>query len=109
MNELLANAGRRFYLKHPWQLCLAVTGIALGVAVYVGVDVANNSARRAFELSADLITGRTTHHLMAIKGNISNSQYRELRRIHLENQSKDSRTNLLSRLLLLQQRYADPL
>ena len=82
MNELLANAGRRFYLKHPWQLCLAVTGIALGVAVYVGVDLANNSARRAFELSADLITGRTTHHLMAIKGNISNSQYRELRIQH---------------------------
>lgn len=82
MNELLANAGRRFYLKHPWQLCLAVTGIALGVAVYVGVDLANNSARRAFELSADLITGRTTHHLMAVKGNISNSQYRELRIQH---------------------------
>ncbi len=82
MNELLARAGRRFYFKHPWQLGLAITGIALGVAVYVGVDLANDSARRAFELSADLITGRTTHHLMGTQGGVPDSLYRELRVDH---------------------------
>ncbi|MCY3732247.1 MAG: ABC transporter permease, partial [Rhodospirillaceae bacterium] len=70
------------YLKHPWQLCLALTGIALGVAVYVGVDLANDSARRAFELSAELVTGRTTHHLMGTDGTVPDDTYRELRVRH---------------------------
>ena len=79
MNGLLAQSGLRFYLRRPWQLCLAVSGIALGVAVYVGVDLANDSARRAFELSSDLITGSTTHHLMGARGEIADSLYRSLR------------------------------
>ena len=82
MNGLLAQSGLRFYLRRPWQLCLAVSGIALGVAVYVGVDLANDSARRAFELSSDLITGSTTHHLMGTRGEIADSLYRSLRMEH---------------------------
>ena len=82
MNGLLAQSGLRFYSRRPWQLCLAVSGIALGVAVYVGVDLANDSARRAFELSSDLITGSTTHHLMGTRGEISDSLYRSLRMEH---------------------------
>ena len=82
MNGLLAQAGLRFYCRRPWQLCLAVSGIALGVAVYVGVDLANDSARRAFALSADLITGSTTHHLMGTRGEVPDSLYRSLRMEH---------------------------
>jgi putative ABC transport system permease protein len=76
---LLSTAGVRFYLKHPWQLCLAVTGIALGVAVYVGVDLANDSARRAFELSENLVLGQVTHQLVGLNGNLPNSTYHDLR------------------------------
>ena len=82
MNGLLAQSGLRFYGRRPWQLCLAVSGIALGVAVYVGVDLANDSARRAFELSADLITGSTTHHLMGTRGEVPDSLYANLRMEH---------------------------
>ena len=82
MNGLLAQSGLRFYWRRPWQLCLAVSGIALGVAVYVGVDLANDSARRAFQLSSDLITGSTTHHLMGTRGEIADSVYRTLRMEH---------------------------
>ncbi len=82
MNGLLAQSGLRFYCRRPWQLCLAVSGIALGVAVYVGVDLANDSARRAFELSADLITGSTTHHLMGTRGEMPDSLYANLRMAH---------------------------
>ena len=82
MNGLLVQSGLRFYCRRPWQLCLAVSGIALGVAVYVGVDLANDSARRAFELSADLITGSTTHHLMGIRGEVPDSLYANLRMEH---------------------------
>jgi putative ABC transport system permease protein len=78
----LSKAARRFYLRRPWQLALAVTGIALGVAVYVGVDLANDSARRAFELSADLVRGRATHQLVGVGADIPDALYRELRLAH---------------------------
>ncbi len=82
MIGLLSTAAARFYLKHPLQLCLAVTGIALGVAVYVGVDLANDSARRAFELSENLVLGRTTHQLVGLDGDLPNAIYRDLRIEH---------------------------
>ena len=82
MIGLLSLAGSRFYLKHPWQLFLAVTGIALGVAVFVGVDLANDSARRAFQLSEDLVLGRVTHQIVGLDGTLANSVYRDLRIEH---------------------------
>ncbi len=82
MNGLLALSGLRFYRRRPWQLCLALSGIALGVAVYVGVDLANDSARRAFRLSSDLITGNATHHLMGTGGEVADNVYRSLRMEH---------------------------
>ena len=82
MIGLLSLAGSRFYLKHTWQLSLAISGIALGVAVFVGVDLANDSARRAFEVSEDLVLGRVTHQLVGIEGSLPTSIYRELRLEH---------------------------
>ena len=54
VTETLWRAALRHSLYHPWQLGLAVLGIAMGVAVVVSIDLANTSARRAFELSATL-------------------------------------------------------
>ncbi len=82
MNRLLARSALRFYWRRPWQLCLAVSGIALGVAVYVGVDLANDSARRAFQLTSDLVAGSATHHLMGTQGEVDASVYRTLRMVH---------------------------
>lgn len=78
MRFLLARASRRFYARHPWQLALAIAGIGLGVAVYVGVDLANDSARRAFDLSTAVIRGATTHRLLAVGGSIPESRFVEL-------------------------------
>ncbi|HEX6998848.1 MAG TPA: ABC transporter permease [Gammaproteobacteria bacterium] len=78
MRRLLALAALRFYLRHPWQLALALAGIALGVAVYVGVDLANDSARRAFELSAEALRGQATHRLLPVGGELDEDVYREL-------------------------------
>jgi len=62
---LVARSNLRYWLQHRWQLFLMVTGLALGVAVVFAVDIANESARRAFALSVDAVTGRTTHQLVA--------------------------------------------
>ena len=52
VTRLLRRASLRFYLRHPWQLGLAIAGISLGVGVYVGVSLANDSAARAFDVAA---------------------------------------------------------
>ena len=78
MRRLLLRASARFFLRHPWQLALAIAGVALGVAVYVGVAVANDSARRAFELSSEAVTGRTTHRVLPVGGLLPEQIYTDL-------------------------------
>ncbi len=78
MKRLLATAAWRFHTRHPWQLALAIAGVSLGVAVYVGVDVANDSARRAFAQSADIVLGTTTHRLLPVGGDMPENIYTEL-------------------------------
>jgi putative ABC transport system permease protein len=80
VSRLYARAGRRFLQRHPGQLALAIAGIALGVAVVVGVDLASGSARRAFELSAALVSGRATHQLVGVNGTLPEHAYARLRR-----------------------------
>lgn len=78
MNRLLRRASARFYLRHPWQLVLAIAGISLGVAVYVGVDLANDGAERAFELSAAVVRGQATHRLLPVRDQLDETIYRDL-------------------------------
>ncbi|GAB4525855.1 MAG: FtsX-like permease family protein [Anaerolineales bacterium] len=54
----------RALLRHPWQVGLMVLGIALGVAVMVGIDIANASSARAFALSTDAVVGKATHQIV---------------------------------------------
>jgi putative ABC transport system permease protein len=60
----LLRASVRHLARHPWQAGLSVLGIALGVAVVVSVDLASASARRAFGLAAEGVTGRATHQVV---------------------------------------------
>jgi putative ABC transport system permease protein len=76
--RLLNRASLRFYLRHPWQLCLAIAGISLGVGVFVGVELANDSAARAFDLSAQLVRGGTTHRLVPIGTDLDEAVYRDI-------------------------------
>jgi putative ABC transport system permease protein len=46
------------------QTVLLIIGVAIGVAMMVSIDLANGSAQRAFELSADAVTGRATHRIV---------------------------------------------
>lgn len=63
--SLLLRAGLRELAARPAQLALAVAGVALGVAVVVAVDLANESARRAFRLATEATAGRATDQIAA--------------------------------------------
>jgi putative ABC transport system permease protein len=57
-----------------------VTGIALGVAVVVAIDLANAGASRAFDLSVEAVTGRATHQITGGPAGLDESLYSRLRR-----------------------------
>jgi putative ABC transport system permease protein len=59
--SLLSRASLRYLTRHPAQLVLAILGVAVGVAVVVGIDTAAASARRSFELATRAISGDATH------------------------------------------------
>jgi putative ABC transport system permease protein len=74
----------RYLLRHIWQSFLMVLGISMGVAVVVGIDIANASASRAFDLSTETIVGRATHYISAGSQGVDESLYVDLRRSGLE-------------------------
>ncbi len=63
----------RYLLKHPVQLILSIIGVAIGVAVVISIDISSNSAMKAFELSMDGITGKTTHIIYGSPAGIPDS------------------------------------
>ena len=79
MTRALARIAFRYLRRHPWQLTLAVLGIALGVAVAVSIDLANESARRAFALATEAVTGRATHQIVGGPSGLADELYRALR------------------------------
>lgn len=79
MSLILLRLTRRYVNRRLLQSLLFVAGIALGVAVGVAIDLANGAASRAFSLSADSVTGRTTHQIVASSGSVPTSLYRTLR------------------------------
>ena len=78
MTGLLRRASLRFYLRHPWQLGLAIAGISLGVGVYVGVSLANDAAARAFDVAAAETRAPVTHRLLPLEGALDERTYAEL-------------------------------
>ena len=79
-SPILLRAGLRYMLRHRWQGLLAITGIALGVAVVLAVDLANSGARAAFELSAQQLQGRATHRLVVPGATLPDEVYVSLQR-----------------------------
>ncbi len=79
VTALVAKSNLRYWLQHRWQLFLMVTGLALGVAVVFAVDIANESAKRAFALSVDAVSGRTTHQLVSATDSLDEAIYTRLR------------------------------
>ena len=79
MRRQLTRIALRHLGHHPWQLGLAVLGISLGVAVAVAIDLANESARRAFSLATVAVTGRATHQIVGGPSGVPDDFYRVLK------------------------------
>ncbi|MSP13917.1 MAG: FtsX-like permease family protein [Chloroflexi bacterium] len=73
----------RMSLRHLWrrplQSALLVLGVALGVAVVIAIDLANVSARRAFSLSTESVTGKATQQIVSGPGGLDDALYTRLR------------------------------
>jgi putative ABC transport system permease protein len=76
---ILLRANLRYLFQHPLQFFLALSGIGLGVAVVIAIDIANNSARQAFHLSAEVLTGRATHQIIGGPTGLPEQVYVKLR------------------------------
>ncbi|MHB1413936.1 MAG: ABC transporter permease, partial [Chloroflexota bacterium] len=79
MSPSLLRASLRYLWQHPWQIALSVLGIALGVAVVVSIDLANDSARRAFTLATETVAGKATHQIVGGPAGLPDDLYRQLR------------------------------
>lgn len=79
MTPLIFRAGWRQLTRYRGQWVLAVLAIALGVAVVVAVDLANQSALRAFETASEVLSGAATHQLVGGPEGVPSGTYRWLR------------------------------
>lgn len=79
MSPVLNRASRNFLWRHPWQLALAIVGIALGVAVVISIDLAMESSLNAFDRAGKAFSGVATHRIVAGDGGLDEKLYRRLR------------------------------
>ncbi|WP_340122996.1 ABC transporter permease [Methylobacter svalbardensis] len=79
MSSVLNRASRNFLWRHPWQLALAIVGIALGVAVVISIDLAMASSLNAFDQAGKAFSGVATHRIVAGDGGLDEKLYRRLR------------------------------
>ncbi len=74
----------RYLWRHvrslPWHTWTHFTGIMLGVMMVVAVDLASHSARRAFELSRETITGTITHQIRGGESGVEDQIFVRLKR-----------------------------
>jgi putative ABC transport system permease protein len=77
---MLVRSSLRWIIRHPWQMLLCVLGVALGVAVVVAIDLANASARRAFQLAGDTVAGQATHQIVGGPTGLPETIYPMIRR-----------------------------
>src|SRR5689334_20900610 len=79
MSIAIFRLARRYISRRLLQSVLFVVGVALGVAMVIAIDIANSSSSRAFDLSAQSISGKATHQILGGPDGIPTDLYRQLR------------------------------
>ena len=75
----LLRTSLRSLSRRRWLSILCIVGIALGVAVVVSIDLANESARRTFTLATESVAGRATHQIVGGPLGVDEEVYLRLR------------------------------
>lgn len=55
-------------LRHPLQAAASIGGVALGLAVVIGVHAAGHASRDSFTRTFEAVAGRATHQVLGIQG-----------------------------------------
>ncbi len=76
---LRARQSIRYFQRHIGQTLLSILGIAIGVMMVVSVELANDSARRAFKLSVDSASGKTSHQIIGGPEGVAETLYTRIR------------------------------
>jgi len=76
---IILRLGLRYISRRLFQSLLFIIGVALGVAVVIAIDLANGSASRAFSLSTESVTGRSTHQIIGSSDGIPTEIYTDIR------------------------------
>ncbi len=79
MKIKLLKSGLNYTIRNPWQTLLSILGIMLGVAVVISIDIANMSASKAFDLSMESVSGKTTHQIVSNYPGLPDSIFYKIR------------------------------
>ncbi|MEX2481916.1 MAG: FtsX-like permease family protein [Gammaproteobacteria bacterium] len=79
--SLVTRASLRYLARHQLQCLLAITGIALGVAIVIGIQATQLAARAAFADALRGVFGQATHFVHAPAGSFDEAVLRRVRRL----------------------------
>ncbi|GJM15652.1 MAG: permease [Thermodesulfobacteriota bacterium] len=79
MNYPLLHVSIGFIKRHLLQSILLVIGITFGVALIVSVDIANQSASRSFSISKEILSTKSTHHILGAYSDFDEEIYNHLK------------------------------
>ena len=68
----------RYLARHPLLAILNILTVALGVALYLAIQVANQSANHAFEATVDVVAGKAQLEVHAPAGNLPDRLFRRI-------------------------------
>jgi len=79
--SLTARASLRYLARHRAQCLLAISGIALGVAIVIGIQATQQAARASFSASLRGVFGTATHNVSAATGSFDERALAQVRRV----------------------------
>ena len=62
----------RYAMQHKWLAALNIASIALGVSVYLAIQIANHSADKALRAGVDLVAGKAS---LEVRGEMADTLF----------------------------------